>query len=151
MLNAARVRPMEGLFALPPRRDLKPDHHNILPLNRGSIFCLCDAPPQKDPRILRAYRLTDLRVGKTALSATLVDDEGRWYERVWAPGDRYEPLDLYKGLFLFKPSYPVRARKNPPYGLRAVFEASIPWQYKVHHLSYLQRVFPNVVRKLRAA
>ena len=150
MLHTAAVRPLEALFRRPTsKKPSEPTKHIILPLNRGSIFCFCEDAGNHQPVILRAFRMAELRVGRSSLSASIMDDEGQWYERAWGPEDSDSQLDLFKGLFLLNADIPIRSKPNPPYGPRAVFNGRIPEEYRVHHLSYLHRKFPNAISKIR--
>lgn len=149
MLHSAAVRPLEALFRRQPSKPSNPDKSVVLPLNRGSIFCFCEAPDNQPPIVLRAFRMAELRVGRSSLSASIMDDEGQWYERAWGPDDHNSPLDLFKGIFLFEADLPIRSKPNPPYGPRAVFFGKIPEEYRVHHLSYLHKKFPNAISKIR--
>jgi hypothetical protein len=144
MLAAAKVRPLEDFFEpifYPPPPEIGKE--TALSIRKGSIFCLCDAPQETSPEVLACYHVEDLRiVGDGAVRWTLFGDDGRWHEGA------SQEIDLYRGLLLMRPTNPLKSRVEL-HGLNVVFHFRLPQQYRIHHLAYLRRNFPESVAELQ--
>lgn len=141
MLTAAKVRPLEEFFQ--PERRLRPSKEVAISINRGSILCLCATPPRALPKILRVFHVHDLKLLEGAqpyVRWTISDDSGCWFD------GSSQQVDLYKGLLLVNADMPLRFR-HTNYGPRVVFKFLLPHAYRVHHLGYLQKFFPESLKR----
>jgi len=138
MLRADRVRPMDSPVQ-GPSKPLPLKKTVRLALNRGAIFVLVTST--LNPDILAAFRLADWELREPVFRYTIVDHTGRWLD-----GVSDKPLQLDEKLVI-----DIRAPfqlVSSSYGLRPVFTLKLPFGYRVHHLAYLRRKFPQVAQKL---
>lgn len=144
MLAAAKVRPLEDFFEpvfYPPPPEIGKEV--ALSIRKGSIFCLCEAKYSSNPQVLATYHVEDLRqLGEESVRWTLVSDDGQWFEGAT------QEVDLYKGLLLMRPTSPLKTCIEI-HGLNAVFHFRLPKPYRIHHLAYLRRKFPESVAGLQ--
>lgn len=149
MLIAAPVRPLEEFFEWTKARSgLRPNKEVAISLSEGLVFCLCDAPRNQQPRLLRSFRVDSLQYDPHPILVNNI----RWEissdtDQIWEGNTGR--ADFYNGLLIGGPDLPVRHRHTFS-GLRVVFKFNLPSRYRIHHLQYLQKNHPGTVLQLAA-
>lgn len=150
LTTAVKVRPLEEFFEpVPAPKNLAPIKEVMIPLTKGAVFCLCNSRPHKTPEVIRSFHVEDLYlnrnpIGEDSARWVLQDDEGTWFE-----GSR-SSIDLYKGSLLISPTSPLLFEETIQ-GFRFAFKFRMPYSYRVHHLAYLRKRWPEAIPHLLAA
>lgn len=150
LTTAAKVRPLEEFFEpVPVPKTLLPDKEVTIPLKKGSVFCLCDSRRRSTPEVIRSYHVEELYLNENPLGEdsarwVIQDDDGAWFE-----GSR-SSVDLYKGLLRITPTSPLLYEQTI-HGYRFAFKFRMPSRYRVHHLAYLRKRWPEAIPHLLAA
>lgn len=149
MLIAPSVRPLEDFFEWTRARpSLKPNKEVAISLSKGLTFCLCDSPRDQQPRLIRTYHVDLLQYDPHPILVNNI----RWEissdrDQIWE--GNIGRADFYNGLLIGGPDLPIRHRTYSE-GQRVVFKFNLPSRYRIHHLQYLQRNFPETVMQLAA-
>lgn len=136
MLVTGQVIPL-GQNEVPEELDTDLTRTCKVALYENSVFLLAKDRGEDPPDVLRIFRLVEFSVHGSRFKWVVRDDKDRQFDGM------HQPVRLTDQLTM-QPIFPLVMTLGE-YGFKVVWEFKAPKKYRVHHLSYVKKRWPEVI------